>query len=468
MTQPRPPIVVVLGHVDHGKTSLLDKIRSTNVTARESGGITQHIGAYQIPNLKSPITFIDTPGHAAFSQMRSRGGRVADIAILVVAATDGVMPQTKEAIQIIQTLKIPTIVAANKIDLPDASIDKLKAQLAENNIIPEDYGGDVPVIPLSAKTGQGVEQLLEMISLINELHPTLADPQADLEGVIIESRLDKNKGPVATILIKNGTLKLNSEIYADQIKAKVKSLTSDIGLAISSALPGAPVEVLGFTSVPPVGSLVSSSPQGKAVPHVSPTSSQNEGSVFKIILKADVAGSLEALEAALAQQGLQIISASTGEISESDVLEAVSHKARIIGFNTKASSAVLKLAEAENISIKTYKIIYELLEDIQRQIERILHPELSEEVLGQANIIAIFPINADKIAGSKLTHGKISRGDKIHIKRGQETILDSRIKSLKKAKDDVPEVTSGEFGAIFSPPVDFAVGDVIIAFRKLE
>lgn len=483
MLQPRPPIVVVLGHVDHGKTSLLDKIRSTNVAARESGGITQHIGAYQVTlSPKSEmssrasessrgtypkITFIDTPGHAAFGKMRSRGGSVADIAILVVAATDGVMPQTKEAIQIIQKLKLPTIVAANKTDLPEASVDKLKSQLAENNVIPEDYGGDVPVIPLSAKTGQGIPDLLEMISLINELHPTKADPEGDFEGVVIESRLDKNRGPVATVLVKNGTLHTSDEIYAEKIKAKVKSMTDDTAKQLSEVPPGKPVEILGFVSVPPVGSVVTSKPtEPSPVTAVSPVSSA--APVLKIILKADVAGSLEALTQSLSLPGLQLISATTGDITESDVLEAVSHKARIVGFNTRAPGSVAKLAETENVSIKTYTIIYELLEDIEKQIQLLLNPELNEEVLGQASIMAIFPINSDKVAGSKLLTGKITRGDKVHIRRGQETLFDSRIKSLKKAKDDIPEVTTGEFGAIFSPSVDFAVGDAIIAFRKLE
>ncbi len=473
MLQIRPPVIVILGHVDHGKTSLLDKIRSSSVAAREAGGITQHIGAYsvnfEIQNSKFEFTFLDTPGHAAFSQMRSRGGAIADIAILVVSAVDGVMPQTKEAIQIIQSAKLPVIVAANKIDLPDASLDKLKGQLAENNLSPEDYGGDVPVIPVSAKTGQGIPELLEMIHLLNELHPTRSDPDSPFEGIIIESRLDKQKGPSATILVKSGTLRVGDTIYSESIKCKVRHLSDEKTPSLTQALPASPVAVLGFESVPDVGALVSTSPKPispltiKPNRFVKPASPQ-----FKVILKADVAGSLEAITDSIkSNPDLELVKSDVGEVSESDVLDAVSLGARIMGFNVKVSGSVAKLAETENVNIKVYNIIYELFDDLAKQIERFKNPHLDEVIQGTAKILVIFEINADQVAGSKVQSGKISLGDRVHLKRGELFIADTKVKSLKKSKDSVNDVKIGdEFGAILSPAVDFIVGDMLVSFTR--
>ncbi len=472
MLQPRPPIVVILGHVDHGKTSLLDYIRSSSVASKEAGGITQHIGAYQVlpKDASKPITFLDTPGHAAFSQMRSRGGGVADIAVLVVAATDGVMPQTKEAIQIIQELKLPFMVAATKVDLSDAQLDKLKGQLAENNVIPEDYGGDVPVLPVSSKTGQGVPELLEMIYLINELHPSTADPDGDLSGVVIESKLDKNRGPNGTVLVRNGSLKSGQEFFAEGVKCKVKSMVDEQGKEVPVALPSKPVNVLGFVSVPPIGAHVTSTDNSN---HQAKSFQQmerftNEEKTLRIILKVDVAGSLEAITSSLPEEGLQIIAGTTGEIGEADVLDAISHKARIIGFNTKVTSSASKLAEIENISIKTYSIIYELLDDIQKLIKINLHPELNEQIIGTAKVLATFNIAGEAIAGSKVLEGKLNKGDLVHVKRDDQVIGNSRIKGLKQGKVEVSEVTLGkEFGATFSPSVDFKEGDMLISYRQI-
>ncbi len=474
MLSHRPPVVVILGHVDHGKTTLLDQIRKSSVAPKEAGGITQHIGAYQVKvNVNSAdhlLTFLDTPGHAAFSEMRSRGGKIADIAILVVAATDGVMPQTKEAIHIIQSEKLPVIVAANKVDLPDASLDKLKGQLAENNLIPEDYGGDVPIVPISAKTGQGIPDLLSLIQLINELHPTEADPEGGLEGVVIESRLDRNKGPVVTLIVRNGTLHVGDKFSAGGIDCKVKSLGDENGLSIKAATPGKPVEILGFAGVPPVGSLIGhdlavTPPQKPTVTNFATVSGSS--SKLNLILKTDVVGSLEALQKSLKNEHLEILESSTGDITESDVLKAVSFKARIIGFNVRVPSSVEKLAEIEGVSIKTYRIIYELLGDIEKLILRIIDPNYGEEITGSAKILAIFQIDGDSIAGSKVEKGVLSTGDKVHIKRGEQLLADAKIKSLRKSKDAVTTVKTGdEFGALLSPQIDFKVGDMILSFKE--
>src|SRR3989344_1571094 len=472
MQQLRPPIVVILGHVDHGKTSLLDKIRSSAQAAKEAGGITQHISAHQhefnLGGSKFTVTFIDTPGHAAFDKMRSRGGMIADIAILVISSVDGIMPQTKEALDIIRGLKLPTIVAATKIDLSETSLDKLKSQLSENNLIPEDYGGDVPVIPVSAKTGQGVENLIDTIRLLDELHPVKADPEAKPEGIIIESRMDNNKGPLATILMKNGTLKTHDIIYAESVKCKIRSIISDSGRQVLNALPSQPVEILGFTSPPPVGSLISLHPASSHIPSVSIHTRQEktqDGPTLSIILKVDVTGSLEALQKVLAGQDLFILHSGTGDINESDVLTATRKKSIIYGFNVKAASSTLKLAQTEAVTVNIFSVIYELIDDVERRIELFKNPHLEEKISGIAKILAIFSINNSQIAGSKIESGQIRLGDKIHLIRGEQIVADSRIKSLKKGKDAVETVKTGEeFGAILSPAVDFKAGDMIVSF----
>jgi translation initiation factor IF-2 len=453
--QNRPPIVVILGHVDHGKTSLLDALQKTNIAARETGGITQATRAFQLKTQNSNlITFIDTPGHAAFSQMRSRGGKIADIAILVVAANDGVMPQTKESITTIQAAKIPMIVAINKSDLPEANQDMVKAQLAENGVVVESYGGDVPSITLSAKTGQGLPELLEIIQLINELNPAQADPEDNLEAIVLESRLDPQKGPVAIVIVKNGSLKTGMSLPL----GKIKALTDTTGQKLTVALPATPVEILGLSQIPPVGSIVSD----KVTLNTTsiPDNKNKEGGIA-IILKADVLGSLEAIQASISPE-VNVILAATGEIQESDVLLAQTTRAFIVGFNTKVSSSAAKMADIEKIDIRVYKIIYELLD----AVELLLHPASRERIIGKATISAEFKFDNLRVAGCKCTEGEMKKNELVRIVRGEEIIGETRFRSLRLGKNETTLVKAGtEFGAIFGPQIDFQSGDGIICYQ---
>ncbi len=444
--QNRPPIVVILGHVDHGKTSLLDALRKSDVAAHEVGGITQSTRAFQVNN----ITFIDTPGHAAFSQMRSRGADIADIAILVVSAVDGVMPQTKESIATIKAASIPMIVAINKMDLPGASIDTIKSQLAENEVLVEGFGGDVPVVPVSAKTGAGLPELLEMINLVSSLQPPTSDPSAPLEAVVLESHLDTRRGPLAVVIVKNGTLKTGQELFLDKLVGKAKALSVD------PALPSTPVEILGLTSVIPVGSILFPSPA--AQPRASEKLGEGrKGEVpgeVKLILKADTLGSLEAVLAALPAE-IEVVFSSTGDITESDVSMAQSINAHLVGFSVKIPGSVAKLAETEKIIIRNFKIIYELLD----AVEKLIHSPGTETITGRAQILAEFKIGNLQVAGSKCIEGEILKTDSIRV---VDKI--TKIKSLKVGKTEVEKIKTGqEFGAVFFPPVDFKIGDTIIA-----
>lgn len=449
MVKSRPPIVVILGHVDHGKTTLLDSLRETHIADREVGGITQSTRSFQ---LLSPvtITFIDTPGHAAFSQMRSRGGRVADIAILVVAANDGVMPQTKESIQTIKAAGIPMIVAINKSDLPEANADRVKSQLAENEVVVEDYGGDVPSIAISAKNKTGLTELVELIQLISELNPPQADPEGELEAIVLESSIDPKKGPVATVIVKNGTLKEGQALPL----GKVRALTSTLGERLSTAGPAMPVQVLGLSQVPAVGSSIGA---GLAIPTAAPKPAKGG---LDIILKADVIGSLEAIKASLPTE-VNILLDSTGDLTESDVLLAQSTGAHIVGFNVKVPGSVAKLAEIEKIKILEYKIIYELLD----AVEKLLHPDSLETITGKAKILAEFKYENFRVAGAKITEGELKKGDMVRILRGEEVVGETRFKSLRTGKTESQQIKSGEFGAIFAPYVDFKTGDDIITYK---
>ena len=443
MKQNRPPIVVILGHVDHGKTSLLDALRKTNIAAREAGGITQNTTAFQVNN----ITFIDTPGHAAFTQMRSRGADIADIAVLVVSAVDGVMPQTKESIATIKEAGIPMIVAINKMDLPGASADNIKSQLTENEVLVEGYGGDIPTVPVSAKTGAGLTDLLEMISLVSSLQSLVSDPSGSLECVILESHLDARRGPIATGIVKNGTLTTGQELFLDKLVGKAKALVPPI------ALPSTPVEILGLTSVVPVGSILTSTiqPQNQTSNIQRPPSNHT---ILNVILKADVLGSLEAITFSLPAE-VNLVSSSTGEVLESDVLSAASTNSQIVAFNVKVPTSTSKLAETDKVKIHSYTIIYELLD----ALDKLVHPQSLETIVGQAQILAEFKIDALRVAGCKCISGEISKSDTIKIGDKQ-----ARIKSLKMGKAEVEKVKTGqEFGAVFSPAVDFKVGENIIA-----
>jgi translation initiation factor IF-2 len=468
----RPPIVTFVGHIDHGKTTLLDKIRESRVAQGEPGGITQHIGAYKI-ELKNKkennvITFIDTPGHAVFEKMRARGVGMTDIVVLVVSAEAGVQEQTKECCQYIKKAGVPFIVAVNKIDLDSANIDKVKSQLSEIGVISEDYGGDVVTVPVSAQTGKGIEELIEMILLVAEMEELKVDKSADLEGVIIESSLDHQKGPLATVLVKSGVLEAGDQIYAGTIPAKVKALTNWRGERVKKAEPSDPVEVLGFSDVPPIGSVVSSQPKKEDKKEEEKDKEKEGKSKIKIILKTDVKGTIEAVKANLPEE-VQLINDAVGEVTEKDVFLAQNTNSEIYAFNVKVKRSAVKLAKQSQVKIFQTSIIYELLEEIERRIEEERDPLENKNILGRAEILAEFKIGDKKIAGGSVTEGSIIRGQKIFLERNEKVISRSVLASLKHGEGDIKSAEKGqEFGAVFSPPLDFKKGDVIISYKDEE
>lgn len=479
--QPRPPIVTILGHVDHGKTTLLDFIRKASVASGEHGGITQHIGAYQVTHEGKLITFIDTPGHSAFEKMRSRGAKVADIAVLVVAADDGVMPQTIEAIKHIQEAKVPAIVAVNKIDLPglnlQVQLEKIKRQLSDNKVLVEEYAGDTPIIPLSAKSGEGVDKLLEMILLLSEVSEIAGDPASKPQGVVIEANLDKFKGPIATVLIRNGTLKKGSEILLGGVRSKIRGMFDYDGKPVDEAAPSTPVEVLGLEAVPPVGALLGGDGkvvESKQVQSLIEKLRQSETKTLGVVVKADKQGSLEAIEDALNSfnaetEHVKVVTSATGDICEADVKLAAATRSIVIGFNCKISPVASKIAETEHVLVRSYNIIYELLDELEDVIEGMLKVDQMEEVFGTAQILAEFPFGKDlKIAGCKVLDGQFTRGPRIRIIRDGSQVGESKIKMLKKSREEVTKVEKNEeCGMMFDPQVDFAVGDIIQSFRVL-
>ncbi|HEY5600920.1 MAG TPA: translation initiation factor IF-2 [Patescibacteria group bacterium] len=465
----RPPIVTVLGHVDHGKTSLLDAIRKTNVAAREHGGITQKIGAYQIEFKGKKITFIDTPGHAAFEKMRSRGASVADIAILVIAAEEGLKPQTNEAIKHIKNANIPMIVAINKIDLEGANPAKVKEQLAAGEVLVEGYGGDVPVVEVSAKTGKNLDELLEMINLLSDVSEIKADPQGNLEAVVIESALDKSRGPVATLVVKNGTLKVGDEIYSGAEKSKIRALISDNGKNLQTAEPSVPVEILGFKTVPAVGAIISTSPQvaGQAT---SKTTSALEvlqerelgKNKLRLIIKADTAGTLEAIEVNLPKDEVMIIKSQTGEVGVEDVQLAKTTDSKIYAFNVKIPPQVLKLADNEKVALHSFRLIYDLFDQLDKDLENQFNKKIESMILAEAKVVASFDINGQRIAGCKVIKGEINKGSKVRLTRGKQEIGWAEVSSLKRKASDVSSVSiNTECGIGLSPNLDFQVGDKI-------
>ncbi len=479
MNETRPPIVTILGHVDHGKTTLLDFIRKSSVASKEHGGITQHIGAYQVLHDGKLITFIDTPGHAAFEKMRSRGANVADIAVLVVAVDDGIMPQTTEAINHIQKAKVPMIIAVNKVDLPGIDIkiqlEKIKKQLSDKEILVEEYGGDVPIVPISAKTGEGVDKLLEMILLVSELHEIKADPSIKPSGVVIEANLDKFKGPIATILIRNGTLKKGDQIVINGVKGRVRGMFDHALKSVEIAGPSTPVEVLGLESVPAVGAVLGEEmlelKDKEAVQSLVEKLKQKDAKTLKIIVKADKQGSLEAIQASCEKfneerKVVDFILTGTGDIGEENVKLASTVGAIIIGFNVKIATNAQKLAETEHVLIRTYNIIYEMLDDVEEVVNTFLEIGQLEEVLGKANIIAEFPYGEnEKIAGCRMLEGIIAKGQKIRVLREGVLIGETKLKSLKKVKEEVNKVEKGnDCGMLFDPALDFAIGDVVESF----
>jgi len=496
----RPPVVTVMGHVDHGKTSLLSAIRETDLTRKEFGGISQHIGAYSI-NLKSQIsnlkhdggrtvTFIDTPGHAAFTQMRARGARVTDIVVLVVAADEGVKAQTKEALAHARAAEVPIIVAVNKIDLPNANVEKTKKELVEVGLVPEGYGGDTVTVEVSAKTKKGLDQLLEMILLVAEMEELAADPTAPFEGVVIESKLDARRGPVATVLVKNGTLKIGAEVFAGETSGKVKAMIDDRGQRIKEAGPSTPVEVLGLGSVPEVGSRISvSKPAETSKPcrsaDIKSLTLDESGTkrVLNIVLKSDVEGTLEAIRAAIRQlatsreqpqnqtpsasvRGKQLtinfIHTATGDITESDVLLAQASGAIILGFNVRISPDVKHLAKTTGIEVRTYNIIYELLEDTEKTLQGLLAKKEEKGVRGEGEIIKLFtlPKSGDVICGTRFDYGQVKTGDRINVLRNSEVVHSGRVKSLHVETAEKKKVSAGvNVGILIKPQFEFKVGD---------
>jgi translation initiation factor IF-2 len=497
----RPPVVTIMGHVDHGKTSLLDSIRETEVVAGEAGGITQHIGAYQVHQNGKTISFIDTPGHAAFTAMRARGANVTDIAVIVVAADDGVMPQTVEAIDHAKAAEVPMIVAVNKIDLPAANIDKVKGELANEGLNPEDWGGDTIFTNVSAKTKEGLDELLENILLVAEIEELKANPDAPASGSVIESHLDPGRGPVSTVLVQRGTLNVGDAVVAGPVWGKVRAMQDFAGTRVQEATPGDPVEVLGFDGVSEAGERFEGVENERRARQFAQERAQRlkteqlarrqarrvsldevfakaqEGQIkdLNIVLKADVSGSLEALQDELAkvpqeQVAINVIRAAPGGINESDVMLAAASDAIIIGFNVRPLADARRAAEAEGVEIRTYSVIYKVTEELRAAMEGMLEPEEVEQALGQAEVKELFKASrVGTIAGCLVTEGKVTRTAEARLVRDGTVVWTGRIGSLRRFKDNVQEVDEGlECGIVLEGYQDVKVGDVIEAFETQQ
>ena len=494
----RPPVVTIMGHVDHGKTTLLDAIRQTRVVETEAGGITQHIGAYQVERGGKKITFIDTPGHEAFTAMRSRGAQVTDIAVLVVAADDGVMPQTVEAINHAKAAGVPIIVAVNKMDRPGANIDRVKQQLVEHDLVPEDWGGDTIVVPVVAIRGEGIDELLEMILLVAELRELKANPDRPGQATVIESELDKGKGPVATILVRNGTVRVGDAVVVGAIAGRVRALIDENGRPVKEAGPSMPVQVLGLSEVPQAGDFlevvsdertareIAASRQEQAKNDVQRAgrvrlaelfSRVQEGEVkdLNILVKADAQGSVEALRHSLEklstdQVRVNVIHGAAGGITESDVNLAAASNAIIIGFNVRPETSARNLAEREGVDIRLYRVIYDAIEEVQKAMEGLLEPKFQEVVLGRAEVRATFKVpGVGTVAGCYVVDGKVARNAQVRLLRDNVVVYEGRIASLKRFKDDVREVQAGyECGIGIERFNDIKEGDVIEAFEMQQ
>ncbi len=491
-----PPVVTIMGHVDHGKTSLLDTIRKTKVAAGEAGGITQHIGAYQVEVHGKKITFLDTPGHEAFTAMRARGAQVTHIAVIVIAADDGVMPQTREAIDHAQAAKVPIIIALNKIDKANANPDHVKQQLAEIGIVIEEYGGDVICVPVSARKGTGIDDLLEMILLVAEVQEIKANPNRPATGVIIEAKLEKNTGPTATVLVQQGTLKMGDNIVVGALAGKVRAMFNDRGKRIQKAPPSTPVSILGLPEVPQAGDRLEVVPDERTAKQRAQRVSEQrrsetmplgqvsldtlymqmqEGKTkeLNVVLKCDVQGSAEAIKNALSKLGeenikVRLIHEGIGNINETDVHLAAASEAVIIGFGVKADGAAQRLAQKEGVEIRYYDVIYKLTDDIQAALTGMLEPTLREVIEGHAEVLQTFKAGKTTvIAGCRVTDGKITRSSQARILRKNAKVYDGKIASLRRGKDDVREVASGyECGIVLEDFTEFEVGDIIEVFSQ--
>lgn len=497
--QPRDPVVVVMGHVDHGKTSLLDAIRNTSVTSTEAGGITQHIGAYRVQTPEGKITFLDTPGHAAFTSMRARGAMATDIAILVVAADDGIMPQTIEAINHAKAANVSIIVAINKMDKPDASPDRIMQQLTEHDLVPEEWGGDVICIPVSAKTHQGIDKVLESINLVAEMLELKANPNRAAKGIVIEAKLDKGRGPVATVLVQNGTLKTGDTIVAGTSVGRVRVMTNENGKVLDSAGPSVPVEIMGLAEVPQAGDTFDAVSderlarelveqrkreakeeefkqyQKVTLDNLFSSISQGDMKELNIIVKADVQGSVEAVKQNVEKLSndevkVKVIHGSVGAINESDVMLANASNAIIVGFNVRPDPVAAEIAERDGVDMRMYRVIYDCIEELEAAIKGMLAPKFREVVLGRAEVRNVFKLSsAGMIAGSYVLDGKITRNSQIRVVRDGIVIFEDAIASLKRFKEDAKEVASGyECGVGLEKFNDIKEGDILEAFIMEE
>jgi translation initiation factor IF-2 len=491
---PRAPIVTIMGHVDHGKTSLLDAIRDTAVASRESGGITQHIGASEAIHGDRRIVFLDTPGHEAFTAMRARGAQVTDIAVIVVAADDGVMPQTKEAIDHVRAARVPMIVAINKIDKPDANPDRVKQELTEQGVLIEEFGGDIPSVPVSAKQQLGLDDLLDVIGLVADLQDLKANPDREAYGTIIESKVEKGRGTVATVLVQTGTLRVGDIVTVGKTWGRVRALQNAAGRRVKEAAPATAVEILGLQGVPEAGDLLRVVTDEKAARDAAEAVERNAASAgaasledisaqiqasetkeLRVILKTDVQGSLGAIRHALdalstAETRINILSEGAGGINESDILLAAASQAVVVGFNTQLDPGAERAVEASGVDVRLYEVIYKLTDDIQLALQGLLTPKLVEQVEGHAEVRQLIKAGkAGVIAGSYVLDGRIVRGGQARLLRGGELIVESRIESLRRFKDDVREVASGfECGIGLAGSPEFAEGDVIECFQMVS
>ncbi|WP_462409274.1 translation initiation factor IF-2 [Neobacillus sp. Marseille-QA0830] len=495
----RPAVVTIMGHVDHGKTTLLDSIRNTKVTEGEAGGITQHIGAYQVVENGKKITFLDTPGHAAFTTMRARGAQITDITILVVAADDGVMPQTVEAINHAKAAEVPIIVAVNKMDKPDANADRVMQELTEHGLVAEAWGGETIFVPLSAKTGEGIDNLLEMILLVSEVEEYKANPNRNAVGTVIEARLDKGRGSIATLLVQNGTLKIGDPIVVGNTHGRVRAMVNDLGRRVKDAGPSTPVEITGLNEVPQAGDRFVVFDDEKTARQVGETRAQQalaaqrgektrvsldnlfeqlkqgEMKDLNIIIKADVQGSAEALAASLLKidvegVAIKIIHSGTGAINESDVTLASASNAIVIGFNVRPDANAKRAAESEKVDVRLHRIIYKVIEEMEAAMKGMLDPEFQEKIIGQAEVRQTFKVSkVGTIAGSYVTDGKITRDSGVRVIRDGIVIFEGEVDALKRYKDDAKEVSHGyECGITIKNFNDVKEGDVIEAYVMEE
>jgi translation initiation factor IF-2 len=508
----RPPVVTIMGHVDHGKTSLLDYIRKTKVAEKEAGGITQHVGAFEAITSGGKVVFIDTPGHEAFTSIRARGASVADVAVIVIAASESLMPQTREAIAHAKAAKVPIIVAINKIDLPNANVDKVMTDLMQVELVPEAFGGETIAVPISARTGEGVDKLLENILLLAELEDLRADPEGEFKGVIIEAKVDKQAGVLATVLVQNGTLEVSDFVVVDELYGKIRAMTDGFGERVSSATPGTAVQILGFSETPVAGELVARAKNEHLAREIIETTKQKrldaanakaaakrlqsqsaamsleallgkpgevpvEKRVVTLVVRADTQGSLEALNGILARENkadveVNVLLAGIGAPTEGDVLLAsTAEGAKIMCFSVTASGGVKKMADLKKVEIKTYRIIYELIEDVQKMIRGTIEPVFEERLIGKAEVRMIIkvPKAGGNIAGSYVLEGKLMRNGKAKVIRAKKEIWKGTIAGLKRFKDDVREVMQGyECGINLNGFDEFEPGDLIEVSEVVE